>query len=82
ELIPRFSKIVEKIDRFHGFWQAEEDRLELTETLLERGTINQVEMDGLDLAIFDIDPEQYEEGGVLRGASTFWHDSLHRMALH
>jgi hypothetical protein len=63
ELIPRFFQILQRIDRFQGYWQDEEERLAVTEQLLESGRLAVVETSDLDLAVFAINPAEFSKNG-------------------
>lgn len=51
ELLPRFSKIVEKIDYFEKFWQAQDELLDDSEDAFARGKVKLEEYPHLDLAV-------------------------------
>jgi hypothetical protein len=82
ELIPRFFQILQRIDRFQGYWQDEEERLAVTEQLLESGRLAVVETSDLDLAVFAINPAEFSKDGQFHGSAQAWPSALHRLALH
>lgn len=71
ELIPRFSKIIEKIDQFEPYWSREDERLWESEEAVRKGRIKISEYPEIDLAIVSM-----PDSNLLPS------QSLHRMAIH
>jgi hypothetical protein len=71
ELLPRFSKIIEKIDQFEKFWTTADQLLDKTESALQEGRIKITEFPAIDLAVVTLPESNLPPS-----------QTLHRMAIH
>lgn len=71
ELLPRFERIVEKINSFEKFWREQDDLLDESEAAFRKGTYRLTEIPELDLAIV-----------TMPDSNRTPDKSVHRMAVH
>jgi hypothetical protein len=71
ELLPRFSRIIEKLDNLERYWKAQDALLEASEQFFAEGTYKLVEIADLDLAIV-----------TMPDSNASISNSIHRMAVH
>jgi hypothetical protein len=71
ELLPRFSKIIEKIDSLEHFWIAQDEHLDASEEAFSKGRFKLKEIAQNDLAIV-----------TMPDSNTTPANAVHRMAIH
>jgi uncharacterized protein DUF6687 len=80
EVLPRLPEIVMDLDRFRGYWEAEDAMLAESEEMLRKGAIRIEETPELDLAVVTL-PE-YVSGRKVHRFTQNRRAACHPMALH